>query len=58
MPSIPPNSPHTPSPSSFSNHSNHVFSHAFLIICCFSFIFAIASSTHTATSCLVGKLVC
>ncbi len=57
MPSIPPNSPNTPSPSSLSNHSNPVFSHAFLMICCFSFIFAIASSTHTATSHLVGDLV-
>ncbi len=57
MLSIPPNSPNTPSPSSLSNHSNPVFSHAFLMICRFSFIFAIALSTYAATLRLIGELV-
>ncbi len=57
MPSTPPNTPNTPSPSCLSNHLNPVLSHAFLMIRCSSFICAIALSTHTATSHLIGNLV-
>jgi hypothetical protein len=57
MPSTPPNTSNTPSLSSFLNHSNPVLSHAFLMIRHSSFICAIALATHTATSCLISKLV-
>ncbi len=57
MLSTPPNTPSTPSPSFLSNHSNPVLSHVFSMIRCSSFICAIALSTHTVTSHLIGKLV-
>ncbi len=57
MPSTPPNTPNTPSPSCLSNHLNPVLSHALLMIHRSSFICAIALLTHTATSRLVGELV-